>query len=202
MNTQAEAWAGEFGDRYAARSPGSVEANIEFFKRALPAREWSGRGEIKTVIEFGAGVGSNLEALHRLMPDTILSGVEINAESARQASYWAGMTTGSMLDWDATIPYDLSMTKGVLIHIPPADLPRAYTVLYESSCRYILIAEYYAPKSTMIPYRGKDDMLWKRDFAGEMMDKYPDLKLSDYGFVYHRDPYPQDDLNWFLLQKT
>ena len=36
-----------------------------------------------------------------------------------------------------------------------------------------------------------------------MLDAFPDLRLIDYGFVYHRDPnFPQDDLNWFLMEKS
>lgn len=54
----------------------------------------------------------------------------------------------------------------------------------------------------VVSYRGHEDRLFKRDFAGEMLDRYPDLELVDYGFVYHRDPnFPQDDPNWFLLRK-
>ena len=46
-------------------------------------------------------------------------------------------------------------------------------------------------------------LLWKRDFAGEMMGIYPNLKLRDYEFIYHREPeYPQDDVTWFLMEKT
>lgn len=42
----------------------------------------------------------------------------------------------------------------------------------------------------------------RRDFAGEMLDKYSDLQLVDYGFVCHRDgAFPDDDTNWFLLEK-
>lgn len=45
-------------------------------------------------------------------------------------------------------------------------------------------------------------VLFKRDFAGEMLEKYQDLQLVDYGFVYHGDAnFPQDDLTWFLLEK-
>ncbi|QVL50178.1 MAG: hypothetical protein KFB96_06875 [Thiocapsa sp.] len=45
--------------------------------------------------------------------------------------------------------------------------------------------------------------MFKRDFAGEMLDRYPDLELIDYGFIYRRDPvFPQDDMTWFLLQRT
>jgi spore coat polysaccharide biosynthesis protein SpsF len=28
------------------------------------------------------------------------------------------------------------------------------------------------------------------------------MKLLDYGFAYRRDPdFPQDDINWFLLER-
>ena len=71
-----------------------------------------------------------------------------------------------------------------------------------SSKKYILICEYYNPSPTTISYRGHSDRLFKRDFAGEMLDKFSDLKLVDYGFSYHRDnSFPQDDITWFLLQK-
>ena len=36
-----------------------------------------------------------------------------------------------------------------------------------------------------------------------MLDRFPDLRLLDYGFAYHRDPvFPQDDITWFLLEKA
>jgi spore coat polysaccharide biosynthesis protein SpsF len=42
-----------------------------------------------------------------------------------------------------------------------------------------------------------------RDFAGELLDRFAGLWLVDDGFAWHRDPLcPQDDLNWFLLEKT
>jgi hypothetical protein len=35
--------------------------------------------------------------------------------------------------------------------------------------------------------------LFKRDFAGEILDQYQDLKIVDYGFVWHRDKvFPPD----------
>ena len=34
------------------------------------------------------------------------------------------------------------------------------------------------------------------------MDAYPELRLVNYGFAYHRDEsFPQDDITWFLLEK-
>lgn len=51
-------------------------------------------------------------------------------------------------------------------------------------------------------YRGNKNRLFKRDFAGEFMDKFPDVQLVEYGFAYHRDKrYMVDDVNWFLLEK-
>jgi spore coat polysaccharide biosynthesis protein SpsF len=45
--------------------------------------------------------------------------------------------------------------------------------------------------------------LFKRDFAGELLDRFSDLRLIDYGFVYRRDThFPLDDISWFLFEKT
>ena len=94
------------------------------------------------------------------------------------------------------------MICGVLIHINPDELQTVYEKLYESSNKYILISEYYNPTPVEVSYRGNLNRLFKRDFAGEMMDKYPDLKLVDYGFRYHRDNmFPMDDSTWFILEK-
>jgi spore coat polysaccharide biosynthesis protein SpsF len=65
-----------------------------------------------------------------------------------------------------------------------------------------MVCEYYSPAPLALPYRGHADRLFKRDFAGEIIDIYRDLELIDYGFAYHRDPvHPMDDLNWFLMKK-
>ncbi|MFH0898460.1 MAG: pseudaminic acid biosynthesis-associated methylase [bacterium] len=94
------------------------------------------------------------------------------------------------------------MSKGVLIHLNPDLLPQAYDLLYKTSKKYICIVEYYNPTPVAISYRGHSDRLFKRDFAGEILDAYKNLNLVDYGFVYHRDKnFPQDDVTWFLLEK-
>ena len=70
-----------------------------------------------------------------------------------------------------------------------------------SKKRYIVIVEYYNPSPVDIIYRGHKDKLFKRDFAGELIEEYG-LNLVDYGFFYKRDKLtPQDDLTWFLLEK-
>jgi len=148
----------------------------------------------------------NLKALQLLYPDIQLQAVEINHDAATQLKSLIGESNafeGSIFEYPVAGKVDLALIKGVLIHINPDMLDSVYEKLYQASNRLILIAEYYNPTPMSIPYRGHADRLFKRDFAGEMLDKYPDLKLVDYGFCYQRDPgFPGGDDTWFLLQKA
>ena len=65
-----------------------------------------------------------------------------------------------------------------------------------------MIAEYFNPYPVRINYRGHKNKLFKRDFAGEFLKKTKKFKIIDYGFVYSKDKFPQDDLTWFLLKKN
>jgi len=109
----------------------------------------------------------------------------------------------SILEFEPQRTWDLVLIKGVLIHINPNELPQVYDKLVTSTSRYLIVAEYYNPSPVAIPYRGHTDRLFKRDFAGEIMDRHPQMQLVDYGFAYRRDPnFPQDDITWFLLEKN
>jgi len=189
-----EFWKGKFGDAYHKRQETTIEARRDMYFRAIPR-------DVKTLLEFGAGTGDNLRAVEGFVPDRYAT--EINAEARAEIPVGINVWAQPIQEFHTHLRFDLTMTRGLLIHIPPKDLPLAYAALYDHSDRYILIAEYYSPSPRMIPYRGENDKLWARDFAGEMMAKYPDLVLQDYGFVYHKDPeYPQDDITWFLLEKA
>lgn len=200
---QEEFWAGEFGNDYITRnmSPQLVSHNIGFFARALRRA-----GRISSCIEFGANIGLNLKALQLLYDGIQLSAVEINSAAAKMLAETIGENNvfkGSILEYQVTEKKDLCLTKGVLIHIRPDMLVTVYEKLYQASNRFILICEYYNPSPVVVSYRGHSERLFKRDFAGEMLDKYSDLELVDYGFVYHRDPaFPQDDISWFLMRKS
>ena len=105
-------------------------------------------------------------------------------------------------DIDTDKKFDLTFTSGVLIHINPDELQTVYKKLYDYSQRYVMVSEYYNPTPVEVNYRGNKGRLFKRDFAGEMMDMFPDLHLVDYGFIYHRDwRFPEDDSTWFLMEK-
>jgi spore coat polysaccharide biosynthesis protein SpsF len=195
-------WAGDFGDAYTSRNRGArvVASNAALFERILRRA-----GKVHSAIEFGANRGLNLEALRRLVPGIELAALEINAKAAAALAKLSDVVVHhqSIFDHEPRKKYELAIVKGVLIHIAPERLPQVYEVLYRSSSRFICLAEYYNPTPVTVPYRGHREVLFKRDFAGEMLSLYPDLRLVDYGFVYHGDPkFPQDDITWFLLEKS
>lgn len=198
---QEKFWAGEFGDEYTDRNEGSnwVATNVSLFSKILSSVK-----KPNSILELGCNQGLNLRALKTLLPNAKLEGVEINVKAAEMLKevYGIDVHTQSLFDFKTDTPYDFVFIKGVLIHLNPDMLSEAYRVMYESSSRYIMLAEYYNPTPVAIPYRGHSDRLFKPDFAGEMLDQYPDLNLVDYGFVYHRDNnFPQDDITWFLMEK-
>jgi pseudaminic acid biosynthesis-associated methylase len=199
---QEEFWAGQFGDEYVNRNQG---INIIASNTALFSRIISRTVGVQSAIEFGANIGMNLQAIRHLRPEMELSAIEINASAAEHLNKlgYIKVYTQSILDFICDYPRDFVFIKGVLIHINPEELPKVYDALYKTSKRYICLAEYYNPSPVEVPYRGHTGKLFKRDFAGEMLERFPDLKLLDYGFVYRRDPnFPQDDLTWFLFEKS
>ena len=110
--------------------------------------------------------------------------------------------TDGIADFILKDQFDLVLCKGILIHINPDQLSKVYEKIYKSCKQYILIAEYYSTKPIKLTYRNHEEKLFKRDFAGELLQRYKKLKLINYGFSYHKDKYPQDDITWFLLKKN
>lgn len=203
FSTEQEAfWAGSFGDEYIDRNQGKalLASNMHFFSRTLARAD-----SIQSCLECGANVGMNLRALAALYPEIDLAALEINQRAVSQLRTWLGdghVIHKSLLEWEPDSQWDLVMIKGVIIHIAPDALKAVYERLWKASKRYILVCEYYNRTPVAVDYRGHKDRLFKRDFAGEMLDIYSDLNLVDYGFFYHRDNRcPQDDITWFLMEK-
>jgi pseudaminic acid biosynthesis-associated methylase len=198
---QESFWAGEFGADYIQRNDDAkiIAANLAMFADVISRT----RG-IDSIIEFGANVGMNLQALRQLLPGASLAAIEINpkaAEHLRSLGY-IDVRHQSILEYEPKDQHDLAFIKGVLIHINPEELPTAYDRIYASSKRYVCVAEYYNPTPVSLPYRGHAERLFKRDFAGEMLDRFTDLRLIGYGVTYRRDPnFEHDDINWFLMEK-
>ena len=198
---QEEFWAGDFGNSYIDRNNSE---QILYSKVAMWAKILKSANKVNSIRELGCNIGLNLVALKRLHPHLSLFGYEINEEAVRQANEFnvAKITKGSILEKIEDEAVDLTFTAGVLIHINPDYLSNVYENLVYGSNRYVLVAEYYNPSPIQVNYRGHSDRLFKRDFAGDLIDNYG-LKLIDYGFIYKRDNWVSQvhDSNWFLLEK-
>lgn len=198
---QEEFWATEFGDSYISRNQSAIllASNTAFFSEIFK----SINSVPSTFLEIGANIGMNVRAIQNLSPDAQFTGIEINQKACEiLAKTGCEVVESSIFDASIARKFDFVFSKGVLIHLSPDQLRTTYRKMYEWSSQYILIAEYYNPVPVAIPYRGNTDRLFKRDFAGEILDSFPDLILRDFGFAYHRGKYPQDDINWFLLEKV
>ena len=193
-------WAGQFGDHYIDRniSDQLFASNLYFFSNILKSCS-----NVSSIIELGSNVGMNVKALKLLLPESKLHAVEINKSAYDELSKLDCFAHNSAIeDFMINETFNLVFTKGVLIHIDPENLESVYSKMYELSNKYILIGEYYNPTPMELSYRGNEGKLFKRDFAGDLLSKFSDLKLVNYGFAYNRGPFPQDDITWFLLEKN
>lgn len=197
---QEHFWAGKFGTEYITRN---FTEKLLHSKMIMWGEILKSTSNVKTIKEFGCNIGLNLVALKKLNPNFSLVGYEINKEAAKEAikTETAKIYTKSIIEELSDEPADMAFTAGVLIHINPKYINKVYENLVKGTKRYIVIAEYYNPTPVSINYRGFKNKLFKRDFAGDLIDNYG-LNLINYGFIYKRDELtPQDDINWFLLEK-
>jgi len=202
---QAAFWQGEFGDSYVDRnvtSPEQLQARrgmwAAILAHTLPAPP-------KSILEIGANIGINLRSLRALTSARFLA-VEPN-DKARQRLVEDGVIkvedvrsgVATKIDFPDGAA-DLAFTSGVLIHIHPDQLERSISEIYRCSARWIVAIEYFSDKPEMIPYRGHDDRLFKRDFGGFWLDTFPDLRVTAYGFAWKRVT-GLDNLTWWLFEK-
>lgn len=188
-------WTGEGGDEYTVRNVVEPASRVQGFGLAFPDVR-----EIESVLEVGANCGHNLYALDGgvCRHGTLYAGIDVCPAVCDEAM--APILRGSATNipaFDAS--FDLVFTCGVLIHVPPADLPKAYDELVRVSRRYVLIMEYYASEPTPIRWRGQDGLLWKRNFGKEMSERHPELNLEATGFLGKDAGF--DDVTWWRWRK-
>ena len=201
ITDQEKFWKGKFGDEYISRANTNelYRSDIKLFKDVFKFT-----GKIRNTLEFGCNIGLNLKAIKKINKDCLLTGIEINKNAVLEAKKIknANIIQDSIYNVSLKKKFDLVFTKGVLIHLNPKKINEAYKKIYCHSNKYILLAEYYNPNPIEINYRGNKGKLFKRDFAGDMLKKYSDLRLVSYSFMYRYDTkFPSDDFTWFLLKK-
>ncbi len=204
-NEQIEFWRGAFGDSYTDRNTASEEqlrARValwaEIMRYMLPAPP-------RSILEVGANLGVNLRALKALSPARMLA-VEPN-DKARAILVRDGVVaTNDVIAGVAqsiALPdhaADLAFTSGVLIHIHPDHLAAAISEIHRCAARWIVCIEYFSDKAEEIAYRGHGERLFKRDFGGFWLDRFPNLRVAAYGFAWKRVT-GLDNLTWWLFEK-
>ena len=88
--------------------------------------------------------------------------------------------TGDMRHLDTTsiiMPrHDIVLTWGSLIHPVDGDLELVMQKMIENARRYIIMLEFFSPETRTIPWRGRDKVLFARDFGGiirKVLEKLP-----------------------------
>jgi spore coat polysaccharide biosynthesis protein SpsF len=202
---QVDFWRGDFGDLYTDRNIASNEqlrARVALWSEIMSHTI----GAIpESILEVGANLGVNLRAL-RAVTGARLCAVEPN-DKARAILVADGIVQpddlrggdASSIDFPAGA-CDLVFTSGVLIHIHPDHLLSSLEEIHRCSARWIGCIEYFSDKPEMIPYRGHEDRLFKRDFGALWLDNFPSLLVRAYGFAWKRVT-GLDNLTWWLFEK-
>jgi pseudaminic acid biosynthesis-associated methylase len=193
---QIAVWKSEFGDAYTERNV------IEPISRGCAFREMLMGLKLRSVLEVGCNRGHNLTLIQDLSPGVTVFGIEPN-DHARNIAKRNGLRVHDCTTEYLSLPddaFDLVFTAGVLIHVPLESLRAAQREIARVSRRYVLAIEYFAEKETPIPYRGHNNLLWKRDFLAHYLANVPKLTLlrtgdwgEDSGF---------DRSRWWLLEKS
>ena len=202
---QLAAWTGQFGRDFMERRGPEEEfirqRTIAFSQIFIKLQQH----QPKSILEVGPNIGLNLRALRRI------SGAEQFAVEPNPAAIEILLKDGVLPETNIKestiydIPYadrsmDLAFTFGVLIHIPPEGLDKAYKEIYRVAKDYILCGEYHNPTPVEVNYRGRDGLLFKRDFGREWLERYPDLQLMDHGFFWDYTT-GVGDITWWLFRK-
>ena len=173
MDEKEVFWKNEFGNEYTDRNNEElIKNNINLFSNILK------NISINSLFEIGCNRGLNLLAINNINKNISLNGLEINEKAYNilmDKKLCNKLYNESIYTFNTECTFDCVFTKGVLIHINPDKLDIVYEKMYNLSSKYILIAEYYSRDFREIKYRGNGDKLFKRDFCGEIMDKYKDL---------------------------
>ncbi|MFZ0585383.1 MAG: pseudaminic acid biosynthesis-associated methylase [Candidatus Sulfotelmatobacter sp.] len=184
---QTSQWTGDFGRAYTDRNTLTTKEldslywrNHGVTRRELNERFLQPIPRDARILEVGCNCGNQLLMLQE-MGFTNLWGVEVQSyalESGRARVPGVQLAQASALD----LPYedgyfDLVFTSGVLIHISPANLPRALDEIHRCARIWIWGLEYYAPEVTEVNYRGHDDLLWKMDYGKRYLDRFGELDL-------------------------
>ena len=207
VSKQVELWRSEFGESYAQRGNNRITEQGQ----AALLRDW---GKIlnhaisprpESALEVGCNIGRNLVALKSFLAN--LHGIEPNKFSCETARNNAALSEATIQEGEGSaLPYadnsiDLVFTSGVLIHIAPENLGGVVDEIVRVARHYVVCIEYFSHEPTEVEYHGMSGYLFKRDFGKYYLERHPDLRVLDYGFLW-QELDSADNANWWLFAKA
>lgn len=206
---EIELWRGPFGTQYAERNTPSDEdvKQRTFWWETILRQTYALCHTLPdSVLEVGAGVGQNLMAISAIgrqierRIDLYATEVNDNAREALQINVPGVQIIGaSDLGRHHNIA-DMVFTSGVLIHVHPAHRLNLMRDMYSASKRFIFCAEYFAPQTRPLDYRGEKAALWLDDYGSFWLDNFK-LRSVTYGFAWKKTT-GLDNLTWHLFEKV
>lgn len=209
-----ENWIGDFGTAYAERNSSSwqsIKNRSRLFGDIFQAMENANKANPSaqpfpaSVIEVGGGCGDNLRAIDMIY-ERSRQPIKLMSCDPNEVARKAMADVATVLPGDLSqLPYaddaaDMVFTSGVLIHVPPADLPRALSEIHRVAKRWILSIEYFNHVPEEITYRGQSGMLWRRDWGEAWLSQFPTLKILACQFAWKRTT-GLDDVTWVLFER-
>jgi pseudaminic acid biosynthesis-associated methylase len=191
-------WAGGFGDDYLQRNLRAGVGRDAFWNRLLT------KHPVGRVLEVGCNAGANLQWVVQHVDPAETYGIDVSEQALsvlRRRLPGVNVIRGAARE----LPFrdrwfDLVYTTGVLIHQPESTLPLVMSEVVRVARRFVLSAEYFAPETVEVPYRGVTGALFKRNYGGLYEELFPELQLVQEGFLSRADGW--DDVTWWLFERT
>lgn len=190
-------WTGPFGNDYTTRNANTdLRFRIDMWRILLPRH-------CDSVLEVGANIGQNLEAIQQFSPAELYA-CEPNDLARQGLELFLPPThitadTADKLSFPDEIA-DLVFTCGVLIHVEPEKLLASLREIHRVARRWIICGEYFAPSEEMVPYRGHENALWRRDYGSLFLDSFSDLHCTSATFAWKRMT-GLDNLTFWVFEK-
>ena len=129
-----------------------------------------------SIYETGFFSGRNLRYIYEEFPNIKVGGLDVNkkaVEFAKQRMPYADLHHMNLHDFNSNKEYDIVFTSGILIHIPPKDVPTVLSKLLMSAKKYVMHIESIGnneisagPKHLKPTYKISDQIQFSPDLIG------------------------------------
>jgi len=146
-------------------------------KRSLWFVEQLKQFEFSSIFEVGFFAGRNLRYIKETFPTKQLAGIEVNKAAVAFAKEKLGLPELAHLDLhkldEMKSTHDIVFSSGVLIHVPPEEIPEALNKFIRKASKYVMHIEHdglgelvAGPKELKPIYKVSDQLQWRPNLVG------------------------------------